>query len=81
MKPRDAIDTLERFQSNKKVTKKLDDAIKMAIIALEKEEPTKPNYVWINAIARFSCPNCGCSVLDFSERCDCGQLMDWSEWK
>lgn len=32
-------------------------------------------------IYRCYCPNCGTVLKRSKDECDCGQLIDWSEWQ
>ena len=58
-----------------------EEAIKMAIEALEKQIPKTPIY----GAANIKCPNCGATLLYYFhlfkiDYCDeCGQRLDWSE--
>lgn len=66
-----------RIHDDGRPTPKLDKAVDMAIEALEKTTPKKPNWVYNDEPL---CPNCG-GVLDDSDPvCEyCHQLLDWSE--
>lgn len=61
-----------------------DGAFKLAIEALEKQIPKKPNIV-INKIKYYNCGSCGSNVrfedeYRYLHYCGiCGQAIDWSE--
>lgn len=62
---------------------KVNEAINIAIQALEKQVPKKPTQLngKIRYCEMFKCPSCGC---EFSGRVSkfcfrCGQKLDWSE--
>lgn len=63
----------------------MDEVAEMAIEALEKQIPKKPNeyydgYADGNPVIEFECPNCGAELdADFDHHCRCGQAIDWSE--
>lgn len=91
MKPEEAIDYLQDPIGKRE---KHDEAIQMAISALEKQMPKKPaerrdKYTGNDVM---SCPNCGAyigyrdgrthivSMYVASSRCPgCGQAIDWSD--
>ena len=76
----EAIDVLNRFHCLH-VDSVREQAINMAIKALEKQVPMKPirkpNHNWKDT--EITCPTCG--GLLFSEytdgHCECGQKIDW----
>lgn len=52
-------------------------ALEVAIEALEKMTPTKPNWIYED---EPMCPNCGEIMDDGENPCECcNQLIDWSE--
>ena len=58
--------------------KEQEEALVMAIKALEKQIPKK--YVWhkdMNRIGRMSCPTCLKIVPHDEYCCNCGQKLDW----
>ena len=53
------------------------EAMKVAIEALEKMNPKKPNWIYED---EPMCPNCGEIMDDGENPCECcNQLIDWSE--
>ena len=86
MTPQEAIDFIEcevqidvRFCSDKKVDKTIE-VFELAISALEKQIPKKPN-LWCGKI--ITCPNC-LRAISQTEALDvhckyCGQFIDWSD--
>lgn len=56
-----------------------NDAYKLAIQALEKQEPKKPIRDEIEDIIR--CPNCKSSMLMDNVCFKCGQALDWEGYK
>lgn len=55
----------------------LDEAVRLAIKALEKQTPTKPNWIYDDEPL---CPYCQEVIEDGDVICDsCHQLIDWSE--
>lgn len=97
MTPQEAIDVLER-ERNKSHWNSLDelkqasDAWKMAIEALERQIPKKPEFVEDEYLNSFKCycPQCGfyfgtkgkhsVVLFDMPKYCPkCGQVTDWSD--
>lgn len=59
------------------INKSLCGSLNMAIEALEKMTPTKPNWIYED---EPMCPNCGEIMDDGENPCECcNQLIDWSE--
>lgn len=81
MQYKKAIIVLNRFKSKTELSKDVSNAIDLAIREFEKRLDAKPNHIWINEVSRFNCPYCGCIVDSFTPVCECGQVLDWSEWK
>lgn len=53
------------------------EALDRAIEALEKQTPTKPNYVYEDEPL---CPYCGAVLDDCESPCEnCNQFIDWSD--
>ena len=83
MKPQEVIDILKMFTTDKFqrcTSSEFDDAIYVAIKALEKQIPKKPVDNPKNGW--FECPNCGLIVWVYygtgeTHHCDCGQCLDW----
>ena len=60
-----------RFQKIKK------EACQLAIEALEKHTPQKPNWLYDD---EPYCPTCQCALREYEEVCgECTQLIDWGE--
>lgn len=59
--------------------------LKMAIVALERIKPKKPNRVKNKFYEMFVCPKCnhrlGNTVMAYQSKCCdvCGQAIDWRE--
>ena len=85
MKPQEVIDILKMFTTDKFqrcTSSEFDDAIYVAIEALEKQIPKKPVDNPENGW--FECPNCGLIVWVYygsgeTHHCECGQALDWEE--
>lgn len=69
-------------------TPHLDEAVRMAYEALEKQIPKKPELwhnqpyppEWVDDDWGYRCPACGNEDIDYPEHhCRCGQALDWSE--
>ena len=57
-----------------------NDAINMAIKALEKQIPNKPYKDRENGVYyKEHCPCCGRSLFPNDHHCVCGQAIDWSD--
>lgn len=88
MKLQDAINTLESIYPSQKeiVTGEYPDvaeSIDMAIKALEKQMPRKPNLKDVGTDQWLECPSCYDTKIDDegTEYCSaCGQKLDWSEF-
>ena len=64
---------------NNKSAKRVSEAKNMAIQALEKQIPKKPDFTEDKEFALCPCCN-GKGLLDRQKYCDnCGQKLDWSE--
>lgn len=88
----EAIKQLEDLIENSKSFSEDDDniwandvkALKMAIEALEKQIPKKPNYYGDDDDGKILCPYCETDLYDDREclfdNCPyCGQALDWGE--
>lgn len=66
-----------------KLKTRADEALKMAIEALEKQIPKKPSdTLTISGVSRYKSGNCKCgtAILQIYKYCpSCGQAIDWSE--
>lgn len=52
----------------------------IAVDAMEKQIPKKPNIGNDNGRERKCCANCGCFFLPTSKYCSkCGQAIDWGD--
>ena len=86
MKPQEVIDVLKIFTTDKFqrcTSSEFDDAIYVAIEALEKQIPKKP--VDNPKDGWFECPNCGLIVWVYygtgeKHHCECGQALDY-DWE
>ena len=62
-------------------------SLKMAIVALERMKPKKPNRVKNKFYEMFVCPKCnhrlGNTVMAYQSKCCdvCGQVIDWETVK
>lgn len=75
-----------RIHDDGRPTPYLDEAVSMAIKALEKQIPKKPN-IWESTYYLspspnddwgYECPCCGNQDIDYPEHhCTCGQALDW----
>lgn len=78
-----AIQLLERLQDPDyyQIDGEAFDAIQMAVEALEKQIPMKPNLEKnFDGWKFYTCPNCKIIRHDFDSYCDnCGQAIDRSE--
>lgn len=64
-----------------------DSALKIAVSALEKQIPVKPEFVEDYSSYRLYCPKChhyfgtkgkhSVILFDMPKYCDCGQAIDW----
>lgn len=64
---------------NNKSAKRVSEAKNMAIQALEKQIPKKPDFTEDKEFALCPCCN-GKGLLDRQKYCDnCGQKLDWPE--
>lgn len=70
--------------------KEHDDAAEIAIIAMEKQVPKKPELwhnqpcppEWADDDWGYRCPTCGNEDIDYPEHhCSCGQALDWGDIK
>lgn len=94
MKEKEAIERIRdhfRIHDDGRPTPYLDEAVRMAISTLNKQEPKKPIYSDYEDDGygemipyRASCPTCG-GEFEFgtwngedSHHCACGQRIDWS---
>ena len=86
MKPQEVIDILKMFTTDKFqrcTSSEFDDAIYVAIKALEKQIPKKPVDNPENGW--FECPNCGQIVWVYygsgeKHHCECGQALEF-DWE
>ena len=86
MTPQEVIDILKIFTTDKFqrcTSSEFDDAIYVAIEALEKQIPKKP--VDNPKDGWFECPNCGLIVWVYygtgeKHHCECGQALDY-DWE
>lgn len=86
MTPQEVIDILKMFTTDKFqrcTSSEFDDAIYVAIEALEKQIPKKPVDNPKNGW--FECPNCGLIVWVYygtgeKHHCECGQALDY-DWE
>lgn len=89
----EAIEILQEERDYSQFPEYVKEAIKIAISAIEKQIPKKPNYeyeqtgIGISSVIRFPiCPSC--NSIDDGEQyaaginekfcCNCGQALDWS---
>lgn len=83
MKPQEAINILEKYKSVPK-SEVVKTAYEMAISALEKQIPKKPNIHGyregreINTIS-YTCPICNKHIGRENFCKHCGQALDWSD--
>jgi len=82
MKPEEAIPKVNAIKmflgyEDTPVIKSAVEAITMAIEALEKQIPKKPEQT----VERFKCPNCGgwAGFSTYRHCMSCGQKIDWSD--
>lgn len=67
-----------RVHDDGRPTPYLDEAVNMAIEALEKMTPTPPNWIYEDEPL---CPHCGEVMDDGENPCECcNQLIDWRGW-
>ena len=60
----------------------LQEAVDMAIQALEKQIPKKPYKDNENGVyEKDYCPTCHRSLFPNDHHCECGQAIDWSDEK
>ncbi len=88
MREREAVEKLKnmrlfmQLEDNKNECKFTEDDYKaneMAVQALEKQVPKKPDFTEDKEFALCSCCN-GKGLLDKQKYCDnCGQKLDWSD--
>ena len=65
-----------------KLKTRADEALKMAIDALEKQIPKKPISITISGVSRYKSGVCKCgTAIVMTYKCcpSCGQAIDWSE--
>ena len=91
MTQHEAIEILAQIYDNGKIPLNADPAFKMAIKAIKKQIPMKPDYIadgYADGLLCYDyakCPICGhdfeYGINDWeAEYCsDCGQRLDWSE--
>lgn len=85
MSNQEAIEIMKRYQNGINYVK--DDAVNdtvafnIAIQAIEKQIPKAAEVVdSINfSSTTYFCPSCECMVELRDTRCECGQLLDWSD--
>ena len=59
-----------------------DEAIDLAIEALQKQVPMKPVEAEDSIIWNYKCPVCGAYLKTVARNiCNCGQRIDWSDKK
>ena len=59
-----------------------DEALGLAVEALEKQIPKKPKLDNDNGIYETEhCPNCNRKLFPNEHHCKCGQALDWSDTK
>ena len=85
----EAIETLIGIRLVSGYSKNREEALDMALAALEKQEGKKPTNVRLtdgrlgdSGIKRGDCPSCGEEVVGnwYGEYCGiCGQKLDWSD--
>ena len=79
MKPQEAIETIKIALAEVEWEYPMDYAVafEIAIEALEKQTPKKPNYLYEDEPL---CPYCGAVLDDCESPCEnCNQFIDWSE--
>ena len=92
MNNKEAIENLKYLISGDCCDTQMDyvDEIDMAIEALEKQIPKKPNDIstyegWVvkgeEGYFFGTCPFCKSHVIIEQKTCDCGQKLDWEELK
>ena len=92
MNNKEAIENLKYLISGDCCDTQMDyvDEIDMAIEALEKQIPKKPNDIstyegWVAQSEEGyffgTCPFCKSHVIIEQKTCDCGQKLDWEELK
>lgn len=70
---------MSKIGLNNKTAKRVSEAKNMAIQALEKQIPKKPDFTEDKEFALCPCCN-GKGLLNKQKYCDnCGQKLDWSE--
>ena len=90
MNNKEAIENLKYLISGDCCDTQMDyvDEIDMAIEALEKQTPKKPNDIstyegWVvkseEGYFFGTCPFCKSHVIIEQKTCDCGQKLDWGE--
>lgn len=80
MTPQDAISSIKTYM--RLPSGRLSETGKLAIEALDKQIPKKPNesydgYVDGYPVWDFSCPFCGEEIEEGEHHCRCGQATDW----
>ena len=60
----------------------IEDELRLAMTALEKQIPQKPKLDNDNGIYETEhCPNCNRKLFPNEHHCRCGQALDWSDTK
>lgn len=60
----------------------MNEAVKLAISALEKQIPRKPKVLKVQEISGYKYGGCECGehIMDDEKYCsNCGQALDWSD--
>lgn len=77
-----AKDVIEYFKICKTGVEVCDEALGLAVEALEKQIPKKPKLDNDNGIYETEhCPNCNRKLFPNEHHCKCGQALDWSDTK
>ena len=75
MNKQEAIEILKHEHDYAQLLSYVNEALKMAISALEKQIPKKPSET-----DKARCIHCGCVVKRDERFCkNCGQALDWSD--
>ena len=60
----------------------MNEAVKLAISALEKQTPKKPKVLKVQEVSGYKFGGCECGehIMDDEKYCsNCGQAIDWSD--